>query len=437
VNFTLPNLSSKVLKHQLQFMFAQKRFVALIGGLGCGKSFAIGLKLYHNAYLNQGFDGMLITRSGTQMEKLLIEVRKVFSMMGLDYITLEQFKAEAHGHTYTTYGTSRLIVCWSPGIYSTIYLSTTENNAFTRWAGGNMSFIVIDEIDTMPKAAEVWAFAHDRLRVGPFNQLACASTPEGYGFLWDYFENQIKRDPSLVIDREDIRGCSFDNPHVNKDWLKYQIQTRDPATMRAYIYGAFVNLEGKPVYYRFHKVHNITSKTLKDFPTTAICHIGVDFNKGINAAQLNFVQNGITYTVKEWNDSHDIDELIAKIRKELPGRPLAFYPDAAGFEGIRQLERAFGENSVHYHPASPRVYKRVHAVNTRFCTPTGIPTYYINPETCPQLHATFIRQVKDANGDPDKTKGLDHQGDGFGYFTWWHWPTDSSDNTVAVYAGDV
>jgi hypothetical protein len=392
-------------------MQADERYVCLTGGFGCGKSFGIGLKAWNLARINAGFDGMLVSRSATQLRKLCVEVETVFNLLGVAY------RKRGFDEYHLDFGTK------TPTI---IYLGTTENDAYKRWAGGNLAWVVIDEIDTMPKADEVWKFANDRVRVkAPLLQTACASTPEGYGFLWDFFDNQVKKDGSLAASRRLVKGCTFDNPFIDPSYVRDQIQTRDPQTLRAYVYGDFVNLEGVLVYYRYDKQTNATNLTIDDpMFKDSILHVGVDFNKGINAASVSVVKDGIGYTLHEFWGAPNVDVLIASMNKHLRGREFYIYPDASGFEGIAQLERAYGadQTRVLYPTKNPPIERRVTSVNERLMTASGMPRWYINPATCPRLANGLLRQTKNSDGAPDKTKGLDHMLDGFGYFIWHHWP---------------
>lgn len=424
------------MEHQLLFMQSNKRYVADVGGFGCGKSFAVGMKLYNLALINQGFDGMLVSRTGTQLTKLLIEVFTVFRSFGLKQYDkdFKRFQREAPGHTFMMYDGNQVVIKWNTNTFSTIWLGTTENNAYEKWAGGNMAFVVIDEIDTMPKADMVWKFANDRVRVkAPLLQTACASTPEGFGFMWDFFENQPTKNPELAGDREIIRGCTLDSPYLDASYVRNQIRTRDPASMMAYIYGHFVNLNGALVYWNFKKDLNRTTRTIKDMPMNAYAHVSIDWNKNINATNISYVENGLTYTVHEINGSSDAKELIIRLKKILNGRRALFYPDGSGYEGIRQLEAAFGPENVKYHAANPHIPHRVAALNQRMCNDKGMPQTFINPETCPVLWMGLLRQVKDAKGYPDKSQGLDHNLDGYGYFHHWNWPVDDGIGTISTY----
>lgn len=408
----------KALKHQAQFMTADQRYVALIGGFGCGKSYGIGLKLWNLARINAGFDGMLVSRTSTQLRKLCGEVETVFNLMGTSYVK------KGFDEYHLKFGNKT----------SVVYLGTTENYAYRKWAGGNLAFVVIDEIDTMPHAEDVWRFANDRVRVkAPLLQTACASTPEGYGFCWKFWEDDVIKDPTLAPTRAIIRGCTFDNPYIDADYVRSQIQTRDPRTLKAYVYGEFINLDGLLVYYRYNKEANNTNLTLAEprFHNLPI-HVGLDFNKGINAATLSVVQDGIVYALDEIYGMTDTDRLIAELNRRIGNRLFYIYPDASGFEGIQQLKRAYGSERVLHPNKNPQVERRVTAVNDCLATPTGMVRTYVNQTKCPHLHNGLLRQTKDAQGQPDKTKGLDHSLDGFGYFVHYRFPPTTSNGPIRL-----
>lgn len=405
------------LPHQAEFATASERYVALTGGFGCGKSFGVGLKVLNLARINAGFDGMLVSRSAPQLRKLCTEVETVFNAAKV------RWRKKGFDEYHVTFGSATTV----------IYLGTTENRAYTRWAGGNLAFVVIDELDTMQQADDVWRFSNDRVRVkAPLLQTACASTPEGFGFLWDFFDNQPMKDPSLRATRRLIKGCTFDNPYVDKSYVRSQIQTRDPRSLRAYVYGEFVSLEGALVYHRFDKVLNATNKTVADFSPQHILHIGLDFNKNINAASVWVVQDGVSFCVDELYGATDTDALIGQLDKRFPNRLFYIYPDATGFEGIQQLRRKYGSERVCVKASNPRVQLRVASVNQRLRSETGMPLAYVNPQKAPHLWNGLMRQPKLPNGEPNKDLGLDHATDGAGYFMTWHWPAREPDRPVAT-----
>jgi hypothetical protein len=406
-----------LLKHQVTFLQSTKRFVALVGGFGCGKSYACGAKAYALASVNHGYDGALISRSSKQLRDFLIpEVEKFFRTVNANY---------------TFKDGNKIIIDWGAD-KSVIHLLTTENDAYQRWAGGNWAWAVIDEIDTHTKPAETWAYTNDRIRVkAPQLQTACASTPEGFGFLYNFFEKEPQENTPLSETRQLIKGCTLDNPHLDIEYVRSQIQTRNPLQLRAYIYGEFVNMQGSPVYWRFDRDLNLTTKTLADFPNHVL-HLGVDFNKGINATTVAVIKNNHAYFVDEIYGCKDTQLLANEIKKRFPwhaaNNAIRFYPDASGFEGIQTLKRNFPEHALdgqpnfRYSAANPKVERRVAAFNDKFKPVGREPECFINANRCPELFKGITQQVYDKGGDPDKHSGIDHALDGAGYFIYRTWP---------------
>ena len=425
-------MTVSVLKHQLKYMEDEHRHLALVGGFGCGKSDALGFKTFKLMSMNQGYVGTIVARSGNQLYQLKQQIEIVWQRLGLTYLNLKDYRRMGEEMmVYTSYGDNIYWVRW-PGGECEIKCYTTENNAYKRMAGLNAAWAVIDEIDTMPKADEIYAFVNDRIRVGNFNQVACASTPEGFGFLWDFFEQQPLNKPELNDDRNIIRGCSLDNPFISPDYIKNQIQTRDPRSMAAYVYGHFVNLDGALVYYRFDKDKNVTDYTLRDFSNEEyFAMVGVDFNKGINATTISIVSNNRIYVVDEIVGCNNVDALIKELNKKLMGWRIQIFPDASGFEAIQQLERAYGEGAVIYDKANPLIEYRVYSMNMKMVNENDQRQLFINPQTCPQTYNAVLRQVKDKNGKPAKD-GLDHFCDALGYCVWQTFPANPKSPSISV-----
>jgi len=419
----------KLLPHQVSFLRSDKRFVALVGGFGCGKSYGLAAKAFDSASKNPGFDGALISRSSRQLHDFLLPEVKSY---------LTKVLGPEDSGTWKMKDGDKIVINWSPKC-TVIHLLVASNDAYKKWAGGNFAWVGIDEIDTMDKPFEVWSYANDRVRVkAPHIQTFCASTPEGYRFLYQFFEKQPKENPNLD-DRELVRGCTFDNLlNLDEGYVRNQIRTRNPLQLRAYIYGEFCNLEGSPVYYRYKPSYddgNWTTKTIEDFPDSPL-HIGMDFNKHKNPCVVHAIQDGKRYAVDELYGLKNSDECIGEIKKRYPGRMIDFYPDASGFEAIQNYEKHFGGDRVNYSAANPKVNKRVTSLHWGIQNPlTQQRTYLINPEKCPELDNGLQHQTYNEKNEPDKEAGVDHAIDGAGYFHYWHWPVDDkqiSQSTLGI-----
>jgi len=402
----------ELLPHQVRALDCMVQFFLLVGGFGCGKSYGLGAKAHQLASVNYGHDGAIISRSHRQLKDFLLpEVEKYWQAAGASY------KFKDGNKLLLTYG----------GTPSTVHLLSTENEAYKRWAGGNWSWALLDELDTMPKAAEVWSYTGDRVRVkAPLMQIGGFTTPEGYGFCYDFFDKRAREDASFVEtewghrtnDLALIRGCTLDNPNVDWGYVKRQIQTRNPLALRAYIYGEFCNLEGSLVYHLYERSYdgNWTDKTLADFPDDMPLHIGCDFNKGINATVIHVVVNNTSYAVKELYGFTYFDEVINHVKEEYGHRKIWWYPDAQNVDNVQRLKNSFGAQNVIYTPGNPRVLKRVASLHNRILTADGERHYLVNPNTCQHLDHQLGNQPTNAKGEPDKDGGLDHAPDGAGYF---------------------
>lgn len=391
----------ELLVHQAKFAQSNKRYVALVGGFGSGKSFGLATKLFNLAYQNKGFNGLLLNRSYRQlMDALVPEVIKLFTQMGWQRDKQYRFKDK-----------NKLVITWSKGVESVIHLYSTEMGAYERLAGFNVAFALVDEIDTIPKASEVWRFVNHRVRErAPVVQTACSSTPEGFGFLYDFFDKQVQDNPDLAEERELIRACTLDNPHLSDDFVTNLINTHDPKSLRAYIFGEFVSLSGSRAYWGFSEL-SYTNKTLTDFSDRPL-HIGIDFNANVNATEVSIIDNYKVYVVDEIFGCRTVEDLMNQIDSRYGNRPKFFYPDYAGFEGIEQLKRRYGVDSVKTCPKD--IKERVASVN--FLIKNGENRrFFVNPEKCPNLTKTLNYHTLDATGFPDKKSGLDHAGDAVGY----------------------
>ena len=75
-----------------------------------------------------------------------------------------------------------------------------------------------------------------RMRTGKVNQLALASTPEGFRYCYRQFVEQDGPDKRL------IRVRSMDNPHLPEDFVESLKRNYPPQLIQAYLDGHFVNL---------------------------------------------------------------------------------------------------------------------------------------------------------------------------------------------------
>ena len=114
----------------------------------------------------------------------------------------------------------------------------------------------------------------------------------------------------------------------------------------------------------------------------------------------------------------DTPSMIDTIKDRYEGRSVTIYPDASGknasskgasLSDIGLLRKA--GFTIRAKDSNPRVKDRVLAVNMGFQS----RKLWVNPDTCPETARCLEQQPYDKNGEPDKSTGLDHQNDAFGY----------------------
>lgn len=459
-----------LLKHQKQFIAnTTTRYIGLVGGYGCGKTRAFCLKAIQLASLNVGHKGMMCEPTNTMLNDVLVP-----EMTAL----LEQYQIP---FTFKQTPLPSFTLQFANG-NSTILLRSAEN--FGRLVGLNLAWFGVDEIDTAfnrkkEKIIQMWRLLISRLRAqAPVTQGFVCSTPEGFGFLYEFFVKEVEeaRLKGKAIDRMMIRARTLDNPHLQADYLEDLKEQYPPNLLRAYMEGEFVNLNTATVYDAFDRLANHTDTTLESFeddlgkgvylpaniPTNVDMatlhqmhlksqqlalarrtpiHIGMDFNVGKCAAVVHVIDALGPIAVDEIMDIKNTEEMIKEIKSRFPGRQINIYPDSSGkseksnsSQTDINLLKSAGFN-VEYPTKNPLVVDRVNSVNAMFCNGNGDRRYRVNVEKCPKFVAALEQQTYDTAGKPDKQHDNDHPNDAAGYFIWKKFPLLSHTKRKAIRLG--
>lgn len=303
-----------------------------------------------------------------------------------------------------------------------IVFRTMENPA--RIVGYEVAHSICDELDTLPadKAREVWnkVIARNRQKCGMANTVAVASTPEGFRFVYERWQQNPA--PGYVM----FRAKTMDNAaNLPAGYIESLRASYPSNLLAAYLDGEFVNLVAGSVYPEFDRKANATAETVH--PGEAL-HIGMDFNVGRMSAVIHVLRGDLPHAVAERTRVLDTPAMVALIKRDYPSHPIMVYPDASGAsrksnnasESDLAILRAAGF-SVRVNAANPRVKDRVLAVNAMIHK-EGSRRYRVNPDTCPELVESLEKQAYDKNGEPDKAGGLDHVIDAAGYFIAYRYP---------------
>ena len=380
----------------------EHRILGYLGGFGSGKSFALAAKAIWLGCSNPGTTAMVAEPSFPMVRTVLIPAMDLaLEKWGVDF----DFRVSPQPE-YTL----KL-----PNGDVKLLAQSAEN--WQRVRGQNISFVLWDEADTSPvdtaqKAGEMFLA---RMRTGKVNQLALASTPEGFKYCYRQFVEQAADDKRL------IRVKSSDNPHLPGDFVESLERNYPAQLIKAYLNGEFVNLASCSIYPEFDRSLNYTDA--KPEPLDTI-FVGIDLNVG-NCVTQHLVKRGDEFHFFNEHVYRDTQQIAVGLREMYPehfklGR-LVLIPDASAKQrstaaaqesDIGILKKA--GHTVSPQQSNPVVQDRINAVNML------IEQRKVKvSNACRHLIRTFEQHAYDDTGKPEKggvgMDDLSHSGDAAGY----------------------
>jgi PBSX family phage terminase large subunit len=284
----------------------------------------------------------------------------------------------------------------------TLICRATET--FNRIRGQNLSFCLADEIDTSSqevsqKAAEMMLA---RLRGGKKPQLALASTPEGYKYMYRTFVEEGDND-----DRHLIRAATTDNPHLPAGFVESLYQNYDNQLIASYIKGEFTNLANTTVYHPFDRDRHWCDTELT--PEDRV-FVGIDFNVGACFCEV-MVRRGEEFHIVAEHHPKDTPAVV-KLLRETYGEyvergDLVVIPDAASRQrtttnaaesDLSLLKK--GGFVVKNQMANPQVADRVNAINVLLLA-DRLKVH----NRCKYLIKSLEQQTYSKTGSPEKGIG--------------------------------
>jgi hypothetical protein len=407
----------ELMQHQVDFIQDYHTpFLGLVGGFRSGKSYALCVKALAMASVNTKADGALLEPTYGMITRVLIPtMNALLYKLGIKFVLN---KSDGY-YDVQLGGTKR------------IWLLSADN--YERAAGMTLSWFGFDEADTMPinRAEGAFNMMTSRLTVGEAIQGFTTSTPEGFHFLFKFFEENAGQDRRL------IRACTYDNPFIDPIYFSNLRQTHTEQQLKAYLYGHFVNMSEGSIYYSFDRKTHSTNFTIDDFPDAPIL-VGQDFNVGKNASSIACVKDGKVYFIDEITDANNTPHTIQILKDKFPNRVIYMYPDSSGknnstrtaVSDIALLKEAGFR--LFYPNKNPPVKERIASVNTMLKNSKGEIKMFVNPLKCKNIMKS-LEQHAYVNGVPDKNSGLDHMSDSFGYLIHYNWAVVGKGNVKQIY----
>lgn len=404
-----------LLPHQYEFCADNStRYLALCGGYGCGKTYAFVAKAINLAFLNGGSEGAVLEPTIDMARRILVpEMLNFLDDNNIEYVYK---KADKEFLIHTPDGISK------------IHVLSGEN--YTRLVGLNLAWFGVDEVDTIRNkdvANDMFDVLISRIRDKKAKHIQgyFTSTPEGFHFLYDTFEKQVRE--KGLTDRRLIKGKTMDNPHLADGFIDSLLANYTPEQCEAYLNGSFINLNTGTIYYSFNRTDNDSTESVENNPEHLL-HIGMDFNVGKCSAVTHIVKNKNPIAVDEIQGEKNTESMILAIKARYPNRKIVIYPDASGKSQKTNssatdhllLKRA--GFIVKAPNKNPFVKDRITTMNSMFNNSKGERRYKINTSKCPVYTSCLEQQSYTKSGDPDKTHDLDHPNDAAGYFICFAFP---------------
>tara|TARA_Y100001963_G_scaffold133329_1_gene192845 strand:+ start:1531 stop:2871 length:1341 start_codon:yes stop_codon:yes gene_type:complete len=381
----------------------ETEILGLCAGYGSGKTVSLCAKTVQLAILNMGHVGCVLEPTNVLIRDIFInDFNQFLEKYGISY----SYRASPLPEYILHLGLDTKILCRS-----------FEN--YQRIVGLNLAFCIADEVDTVSPAICDKAFPRilGRLRDGNVRQFAAASTPEGFRFFYNTFGTEEAKERK---DRRLIKMKTTDNPHLPPDFISRMEANYDPALLKSYLLGEFVNINTGTVYDRFDRDKHVTS-AMPDL-SHQIIRAGIDFNIGNTNCILACIENRELFVFDEMT-VHDTDKLGQELRRRFPHETIYGYPDASGGNRSTNASRTDIQILSTYNvlnqsgASNPAVKDRINSVQALLENGKGEIRLHIHPR-CKKLIECLELQSYTEKGDPDKETNLDHLNDCLGYLCW-------------------
>ncbi len=396
-------LTASLLPAQLEFIeTTEPKIVGYCAGFGAGMTHALCAKAVALAMANPGTVGAVF-------EPTHIMIRDVWMRSFDDFLEQHQIQHDFRVSPQPEY------TLYLPNGPTTILCRATET--WNRIRGQNLSFACIDEVDTSP--AEIAQKASEmvlaRLRGGSAPQLAVASTPEGYRWMYRTFVENPGPDRHL------IKAKTTDNPHLPPGFIDSLYANFPPQLIRSYIEGEFTNLANTSVYPDYDRDRHWTDAVVED-DDRVFC--GVDLNVG-NCLIEVLVRRGNSFHFVDEFVVRDTPAIVAKLKEAFPAQyergDIVVVPDAASRQrtttNAKESDLSLlkkGGFQLKEQLSNPAIEDRVNAMNVLIMSDR---LFVAN--RCKYLQKSLEQQAYGKDGKPEKGgTGLDdpsHPVDAAGY----------------------
>jgi len=395
-----------------QGLILPERYTGLVGGFGSGKSLAVPLRtinlLRYRQVLGQRGDILILAPTDGLLSEINIPDMEEF---------LDHYKIRWR---YKPKSKARIIEVLTPQFAGLIRFKSAH--VPERIVGFNCSDFIIDEFDIIPYKNQktVWIKCLARIRKAYGATGAIATTPEGFKYTYELFEDGIGEEGQKKTVGPLIRAKTTDNIFLPADYIASLQAIYDPLLLKQYMAGEFVNINGASAYYMFNRDDVVIPWSLVK-PSTI--HLSVDFNVDplTASAWTRDGQTSIQFDEFFIRNSYT-ERLIEVVKTRFPTEQILCYPDMTGIK--RETKRSGGASKSDIGllrnagftikgTRNPLVRDRLACVNNAFSQ--GLVKIMDN---CTYAIRDYEQVTKDKYGEIDKPSGtlLTHMSDNGGYY---------------------
>jgi PBSX family phage terminase large subunit len=382
--------SRRLLPHQLEFLSSNEQFVALVGGIGLGKSETLRYYLLKRAYETDPRD-LILLAANTDAQLRNVVLNPLFAF--LDDLNISYRMNRNTG-----------ILKIGP---ASILCASLEN--YNPLRGIEVSTVIIDEGAFSKGDALDIVLGRLRSKYTKDLHFRVFTSPNGYNEFYQLFAGERKLPNAKVIS-----GKTKDNIFLPKAYVQSLYQSYTPKQIMQELEGRFVSLTSGAMYYPFDMDRHVV-QNIRYHPDQPI-YVGMDFNVGLHCSVLMQIINDRIHVFDEIcladTNTYDAAQKI-KAKYGRTSLPITICPDATGARRQTSAENSDHEILrragflVHTDKSNPRVEDRINTVNLAFQNDQIV----VSP-TCHTL-------IKDLNLMTHTTKNKDpmlsHASDAFGY----------------------
>jgi len=434
-----------VLLHQAQYDFYwDDSFASLfIGGVGSGKTYVGARKALYKAIYHPKTLGLIAANTHTQLnQSTLVELWDGLAQMGFyegdDYVVNKRppdrwkIKSRFSRHNgVVTLKTGAQIVTrslynWRPILGLTL-----------GWAW-------IDEARDADRRAFLAVLSRLRCKKTKMRQLFITTTPNGFNWLYDFFEAEPAKEKKLGKLRKYFIAKTIDNAsNLPEEYLKVLLSSYDKDMARQELEGQWIDIFSGRAYYAFDRAVHISETAV--FDKTLPIYLCCDFNVSpmtwiiAQAKKGGAVNNGVSFQGEVLvvidqvvlNTSSTQEALEEFLSRGYDPKSTVVFGDAAGHHSTTISDYVILQNGglkdIRVSKANPPVLDRVAAVNGKLKNANGEIGIFVNPR-CDALVEDLSRVgFKPGTRRLDKSDPkLTHASDALGYCVNRLWPIKGS-----------